>query len=55
MSEKIQWLMCDKCGWNHEFVGMRPFCPDCNERLLILSGTKTEIEERLKANEMKRE
>jgi len=46
MGEKMKThvLVCPKCSWiSDEGVGMKPFCPDCNKRLDVVSGTKEEI------------
>lgn len=43
-------LGCDKCGWNLllDGVATNPFCPDCGNRLYVYSGTKQEIDGKIK-------
>lgn len=51
VGRKITWLLCPKCGWNIEMVGMKPECPICREPLHWVYGTKEEIVERLRKPE----
>jgi hypothetical protein len=44
----MEILLCPKCGWTHDMVGMKNECPECKSHLHILKGTKEEIDDRIK-------
>ena len=37
-----EYLRCTECGWRHPAAAMKPFCPDCGERLMISRRVKDE-------------
>lgn len=41
----MQTLFCPECGWRLDGeIGMKPECPDCKSHLILLRGTKEEID-----------
>jgi predicted RNA-binding Zn-ribbon protein involved in translation (DUF1610 family) len=43
--KKVHALYCHACYWNLVGeVGMKPVCPDCGTRLVLITGDKEQID-----------